>query len=128
MANVSLPFYKKIEVKSLQCVCYIYGYVLNTQCWELNLVQKLIILGIEHSTNKVGIIFSNYKQFLKNKKSCYRLEKKIPFYFVPLSSEAMISFKPKNITRLKITKCEPSIFVFVCLFVCNKKQTPSSLI
>ena len=26
-----------------------------------------IILGIEHSTNKVGIIFSNYKQFLKNK-------------------------------------------------------------
>lgn len=69
MANVSLPFYKKIEVKSLQCVCYIYGYVLNTQCWELNLVQKLmtIILGIEHTTNKVGIIFSNYKQFLKNK-------------------------------------------------------------
>ena len=69
MANVSLPFYKKIEVKSLQCVCYIYGYVLNTQCWELNFVQKLmtIILGIEHTTNKVGIIFSNYKQFLKNK-------------------------------------------------------------
>ena len=83
MANVSLPFYKKIEVKSLQCVCYIYGYVLNTQCWELNLVQKLIILGIEHSTNKVGIIFSNYKQFLKNKKSCYRLEKKNTILLCP---------------------------------------------
>ena len=38
--------------------CVIYGYVMNTQCWELNLVQELITinLGIEHSSCKVSII------------------------------------------------------------------------
>ena len=37
--------------------CVIYDYVVNNQCWELNLVQKLmtIILGVEHSSHKVSI-------------------------------------------------------------------------
>ena len=85
MATVSELLYKTIEAKYLQCVCDLHGYVMNTQYWELKLVQKLmtIILGTEHSNHKVGYHFSYYKQFLKNKNSSQKLlqtENKYHFY------------------------------------------------
>ena len=125
MATVSEFLYKTIEAKYLQCVCDLHGYVMNTQYWELKLVQKLmtIILGTEHSNHKVGYHFSYYKQFLKNKNSSQKLlqtENKYHFYFASLFGEAMISFKPWNITCLKFAKIELSIFCFVGLFVFRK--------
>ena len=71
--------------------CVIYGYVVNNQSWELNLVQKLMttILGVEHPSHKVSIILVTTSNFSKNKtwaKSCRRL-KEVPFllysYIIP---------------------------------------------
>ena len=48
-------------------VYVIYGYVMNIQCWELNLVQNLItiILGIANSNHKVSIILVTTSNFLE---------------------------------------------------------------
>ena len=45
----------------------VYGYVMNIQCWGLNLVQNLItiILGIAHSNHKVSIILVTTSNFLE---------------------------------------------------------------
>ena len=87
--------------------------MINTQCWELNLVQKLmtIIRCAQHSNCKMNIILltkgNNWKIRLELKVVTER--KKCHFYFIFFSEAKSKSW---NNISLKIAQCEPSIFVF----------------
>ena len=108
MATVTVPVSKEDEVKCLQCVWYVVKW------WVPSAGKKklmTIIRCVEHSNCKMHIILLTKGNFLK-----IRLElkvvtewKKCHFYFI-LFSEA--KSKSWNNISLKISQCEPSIFVF----------------